>query len=517
MRGRVGARFGAGLVAWASAAVLGAQPAAGIGVGSLAGDGPPASLLRQSVTWQRCQTSSADVEGAELDDAGAQCAEVTMPLDYNRPGGPTVKVALSRLKATGPGERRGVLFYNPGGPGVPAMYLALKFRQAEPTVGAHYDVIGMDPRFVGRSTPLDCQWPLPGPGAAGPDRAGFERSAALSRDLASNCARHREVLPHASTRNTARDMDTVRALLGERRLSYVGSSYGSYLGQVYLQMFPRRVDRAVLDSALDPDRFGPDLTNTQGPAMAAAMENWAVWAARRHDRYRLGATAADVLASVRGIGSTVNRGPLRVGGHQVDSRTLPQVLWSVSAGDDETTYGDFAAVVRVLADAARGLDVSPTPLLEAVLTGLNSPDVGGTAAAQTAILCADREASRDTETYYRAIQTRRGDEPVFGSLIYNLTPCSFWPAAPAEPPTRVRNDVPVLMVGADGDPAATYEGQLHAHRALAGSRLVMLRGAFHHTVCAGLFAPRNTCVDLAVNRYLIDGILPSRDTSCLNS
>ncbi|MFD3324749.1 alpha/beta hydrolase [Streptomyces sp. NPDC058701] len=516
MRGRLGATVGAALLAWASVAVLGAQPAAGSGAGSPSGDGAPASLLRQSVTWQRCQTSSVDGEGAELDDAGAQCAEVTVPLDYNRPGGPTVKVALSRLKATGPGQRRGVLFYNPGGPGVPAVYLALKFRQAEPTVGARYDVIGMDPRFVGRSTPLDCQWPLPGPGAAGPDREGFERSAALSRDLASNCARHRDVLPHASTRNTARDMDTVRALLGEQRLSYVGSSYGSYLGQVYLQMFPRRVDRAVLDSALDPDRFGPDLTNTQGPAMAAALENWAVWAARRHDRHRLGATAADVLASVRGIGSAVDRGPLRVGGHQVDSRTLPQVLWSVSAGDDEATYGDFAAMVRVLADAARGLDVSPTPLLEAVLTGLSSPDAGGTAAAQTAILCADREASRDPETYYRAIQAHRGDEPVFGSLIYNLTPCSFWLAAPAEPPTRVRNAVPVLMVGADGDPAAAYEGQRHAHRALAGSRLVTLRGAFHHTVYAGLFAPRNACVDRAVNHYLIDGILPSRDMSCRN-
>ncbi|WP_433236160.1 alpha/beta hydrolase [Streptosporangium sp. CA-135522] len=520
MRGRRMAVTGAAVAALAGTTLIGVQPAAGAtraNVGGRAPDDGPARFQEQKIDWHGCRTGPDDAIGKELDDAKAQCAEVTVPLDYARPDGRTIKVAMSRLKATDPGRRRGALLYNPGGPGVPAMYLALKVKQAEPAVAARYDLIGMDPRFVGRSTPLNCKWPAVGIGSAGPDRRTFDQSAALAKDLASRCAGHRAVLPHASTRNTARDMDVIRAALGEPKLSYLGSSYGTYLGEVYLQLFPRRADRVVLDSALNPDLFGPDLTSTTGSAVTAVLENWAAWAARHHGRYRLGATTAEVLATVNRIDQAAERGPLRVGDHRVDSRVLPQLLWNVTAGDSDEMYAGFAADVRVLSDAARGVKVTPTPLLEQVLTGLSSPDADGTASVQTAIQCADRAASRDPDTYYRDIQAHRVDEPLFGPLIRNLTPCSFWPVAPAEPPTRVRNDVPVLLVGATGDPAATYPGQQAAHRALTGSRLVTLRDAFRHTVYAGLFAPRNTCVDNAVNRYLIDGVLPARDATCLNT
>ncbi|MFF5208301.1 alpha/beta hydrolase [Streptosporangium sp. NPDC000396] len=517
MRGRRMAVAGAAVAALAGTAVLGVPPAAGTTWADAGGhvpDGGPARFRQQKIDWHRCQTGPDDTTGKELDEANAQCAEVTVPLDYSRPGGRTVKVAMSRLKATDPGRRRGALLYNPGGPGVPAMYLTLQVKRAAPEVAARYDLIGMDPRFVGRSTPLNCGWPSVAVGSAGPDRRTFEQSAALAKDLASRCAAHRDVLPHASTRNTARDMDVIRAALGEPKLSYLGSSYGTYLGEVYLQLFPRRADRVVLDSALNPDLFGPDLTSTQGPAVAAALEHWAAWAARHHDRYRLGSTTAQVLAAVNRINQTVNRGPIKVGGHEVDSRVLPQLLWNVTAGDSDETYASFAADVRVLSDAARGVKVTPTPVLEQVLTGLSAPDADGTASVQTAIQCADRAASRDSEAYYRDIQAHRADEPVFGPLTRNLTPCSFWPADPAEPPTRVRNNVPVLMVGATGDPAAVYPGQQAAHRALAGSHLVTLRGAFRHTVYGGLFAPRNACIDDVVNRYLTDGVMPARDTAC---
>ncbi|MGV9778744.1 alpha/beta hydrolase [Streptosporangium sp. NPDC003464] len=518
MRGRRTAVAVAGaVVAALTGTVTGVPPAAGAAradAGGRAPDAGPARFQQQEIAWHRCQSGPDDTVGKELDDAKAQCAEVTVPLDYSDPGGRTIKVALSRLRATDPGRRRGSLFYNPGGPGVPTMYLTLQVKQAGPAVAARYDLIGMDPRFVGRSTPLNCGWPTVSIGSAGPDRRTFDRSAALAKDLASRCAVHRDVLPHASTRNTARDMDVIRAALGESKLSYLGSSYGTYLGEVYLQLFPRRADRVVLDSALNPDLFGPDLTSTTGPAVTAVLENWAAWAARHHGRYRLGATTAQVLATVDRIGQAVTRGPLRVGDHQVDSRVLPQLLWNVTAGDSDEAYGSFAADVRVLSEAARGVKVTPTPVLEQVLTGLSSPDADGSASVQTAISCADRAASRDPDTYYRDIQAHRADEPLFGPLTRNLTPCSFWPVAPAEPPTRVRNDVPVLMVGADGDPAATYPGQQAAHRALTGSRLVTLRGAFRHTVYGGLFAPRNACVDSAVNRYLVDGVLPAKDTTC---
>ncbi|MEU3510886.1 alpha/beta fold hydrolase [Streptomyces longwoodensis] len=144
-------------------------------------------------------------------------------------------------------SRDGTLLYNPGGPGLPHL------RRAVPTVAARYDVVGRDPRFVGRSTPLDCHWPAVGIGSAGTNRGTFDRTVRLAEDLASRCAGQRPVLPHASTRNTARAMNAVRAALGERRISYLGSSYGTYLGQVYTQLFLGRTDRVVLDSTLDAD------------------------------------------------------------------------------------------------------------------------------------------------------------------------------------------------------------------------------------------------------------------------
>ncbi|MER7848191.1 alpha/beta hydrolase [Kitasatospora sp. NPDC096077] len=506
----------AAAVALAGTALIGCQPSAAATDRTAAGGHDPlARFQRQHVTWHSCRTGPDDTAGKELDDANAQCTEVTVPLDYGHPDGRTVKVAMSRLKATDPGRRRGTLLWNPGGPGVPAMNLVLMVGKAEPTVAARYDLIGMDPRFVGRSTPLNCGWPTTGIGSAGPDRSTFDKGVALAKDLASRCAGHRDVLPYASTRNTARDMDVVRAALGESRLSYLGSSYGTYLGEVYLQLFPRRVDRAVLDSALNPDLYGPDLTATQGPAVTAALENWAAWAARHHDSYHLGATTAQVLATVDRINRSADRGPLRVGSHQVGSRVLPQLLWNVTAGDSDELYAAYADDVRDLSDAARGIDVRPNDRLEGVLTGLSAPDTDGSAGVATAIQCADRAASSgDPEVYYRDIQAHRADEPLFGPLTRNITPCSFWPTTPAEPATKVHNDVPVLMVGATGDPAAVYPGQQVAHRTLTGSRLVTLRGAFRHTVYAGLFAPQNTCIDDTVNRYLVDGELPGTDTTC---
>lgn len=129
----------------------------------------------------------------------------------------------------------------------------------------------------------------------------------------------------------------------------------------------------------------------------------------------------------------------------------------------------------------------------------------------TFLLCADRAAPRDPETYYRDIQAHRASEPLFGPLTRNVTPCAFWPTAPVESPTRIRNSVPALIVGATGDPRTPFPGQLAMHRALAGSRMVTLDNAFRHLVYG---VEDNPCVDGAVNRYLLDGVLPTADLTC---
>lgn len=515
MLGRRTAAAVAAAMAMTAGAVMSVAQAANAAHGTAAGHQAAPGLARfyhQSITWHRCQTGPDDRLGKGLDAAGAQCGQAIVPLNYRRPDGRTITVAFSRIKATDPARRRGVLLINPGGPGVPGMEQVV-LGQLIPDVAARYDLIGMDPRFVGRSTPLNCRWTTDTfLRSAGPTRRSFDRDAALQKALAAGCVTgNQDVLRYASTRNTARDMDVIRAALGEHKLNYLGASYGTYLGAVYLQMFGARAGRVVLDGAVDPQAYGPGLLSRSGPAAAAAFRHWASWAAGHNSQYGLGSTAGHVLSTVTRISEAAARSPLRVGKYRVGTHVLPYFLFISLYDDSEQAYADFAANVRVLSEAARGATATPAPSLEQFLAGVFTGAGEATDRAGTPILCADRAVSHDPGTYFRDIQAHRADEPLFGPLLRNITPCAFWPVRPAERPTTISNDVPALMVGADGDPVAPYSGQLAMHRALAGTRLVTLRGSFHHTV---YLVAGNSCIDAVVNRYLISGIRPARDATC---
>lgn len=492
--------------------VLGVQTALAAGAPSSKDSTSVDGLTRfreQTISWHKCQLDENDELGKEMDAMKVRCAEITVPLDYRAPNGRTITVAISRLKATVPAERRGVLLMNPGGPGGPGLIMPLL--AAASGLDTRYDSIGMDPRFVGRSTPINCAWPTSISWAgAGPDRRSFDQSVAIAKDLAARCAHtSKDVLPFASTRNTARDMDVIRAVLGAERMSYYGGSYGSYLGAVYLQMFPERADRFVLDSAVDPEVYGPGLLRPNNAAMTAALRSWAKWTARHHKQYGLGNTTGRVLASLDRIRRTTDRHPLKVGEYRVESRQLPLLLWASTDLND--TYPDMAAGVRVLRDAARGQKVTPTPPLEAALAAFASPESGGEfGSVQVAILCADRAVSRNQETYWRDIQAHRATEPLYGPFIRNITPCAFWPTDPVEPPTEIGNDVPALILNATGDTQTIYTGAMNLHRAMTGSRLLTLKNAVQH----GVYFTGSTCADSAVNHYLLDGVLPVADLTC---
>ncbi|ROO86827.1 alpha/beta hydrolase family protein [Actinocorallia herbida] len=463
--------------------------------------------------WRPCAQGPDDAVGRELDQAGAQCAELAVPLDHTRPDGRTIRLALSRLPATDRAHRVGAMVLNSGGPGEPTLGMPLRVRAAMRDVAARYDLIGLDPRFVGRSTPLDCGWPI---GlwlrSAGATRARFEHQADVQRDLAERCAqRNADVLPYANTRDTARDIDLVRAALGERRISYLGYSYGSYLGAVYTQMFPGRTDRVVLDSAGDPAKWGPRATQGTEDEAERALRGWAAWAAARHDTYGLGTTRAGVLATVKGIVAAAEDRPLRVGPYEVDDQTVPYLL-SVGSGDDRpAARAEFASTVRTLNEAAHGRPADPGPeldgLLTFVLTSAGSPLAGPAAA----ITCGDRAAPRDPDTYWADVQRSRARHPLFGPLKNNIWPCAFWPSEPRERLTRVGNSTPALIVAATGDTATTYEGSEAMHRALTGSRLLTLRGATAHGIYGEYGDP---CVDAEVNAYLATGALPAADPVC---
>jgi pimeloyl-ACP methyl ester carboxylesterase len=456
-----------------------------------------------AVDWHGCATGPDDAIGRELDDHGGQCAEITVPMDYTRPDGRTIKVAISRIRATDPAHRRGVMLLNPGGPGGSGLEMAIIGAFSAP-LGAAYDLIGFDPRFVGRSNPIKCGWSTSTfQRAAGPDLRSYLENVALQAKLAASCVNNNPgVLPYATTRNTARDMDAIRQALGESRISYYGDSYGTYLGAVYLQMFGDRADRFVLDSAVDPDKYGPTLFANQGPAMNAALSHFAQWAAGKQG---IGDTASAVL-------DTVNRlmwsAPAHVDKYTVDAHLLPLIVYDGLVSDDDSSYTELATEIRQLRDS------SPTPTAKRAgeRDGLLHGSADSSDQAGTPILCADRAVSHDPSTYYRDIQAHRADEPVFGPVTRDISPCAFWPTAPIEPPTTIHNGHPVLIVSAQGDPVAPYAGQLAMHRDLTGSRMVTQLGAYHHSVFLG-----NPCIDAAVVDYLTGGPLPSADRTCASA
>ncbi len=476
---------------------------------------PLARYHHQRLDWTSCVRGSGDAIGKELEQAGAQCADVSVPLSYEDPGGRTITVAISRIRATDTAHRVGPLLLNGGGPGGQTLGDPPWVRKAMKDVGARYDVVGVDPRFVGRSTPLDCKWPTGSAiRGAGTDRAGFDRMAVFAEELARRCRAHEgDVLPYVSTRNTARDMDVVRAALGERRISYLGYSYGSYLGSVYATMFPGRVDRVVLDGVVDPDRYGPRLLRGTEPANRHALRNWAAWAAARDTTYGLGRTRHAVLATVDRIQAAAARTPLRLGDRRVDAHVLPLVVFNGLSQDNAPAFAAFAEAVRDLRRASDGHTVTPSPWLSDTLSFLLTSTDSHYGSVQMAILCGDGAAPRDKEVYWRDVERERARDGLFGPVTQSIGPCAYW-ETPRERPTVIRDDLPALLVNATGDPRTTYQSAAAVRRAWPSSRLLTLRDADQHAVY-GVFG--SVCVDATVNAYLATGELPRRDVTCERS
>ncbi|MFJ9817473.1 alpha/beta fold hydrolase [Streptomyces sp. NPDC101151] len=473
---------------------------------------PLARYHHQPLAWKSCLLGPDDATGKELEQAGARCADVTVPLDYARPDGRTITVAISRIRATDPTHRIGALLLNSGGPGGQTIGDPPWVRKAMKEVGARYDVVGVDPRFVGRSTTLDCHWPTGSAfRGAGTGRTGFEHTAAFAADLAHRCRTHAGgLLPYSSTRNTARDMDVIRAALGEHRISYLGYSYGSYLGEVYATMFPGRTDRVVLDGVVDPGRYGPRLLRGTEEANRHALRDWAAWAAAHHATYGLGRTRNAVLTSVNQVQAAAARTPLRLGGHRVDEHVLPVVVLNGLSQDNPGAYADLAQAVGDLRRAAEGQGVTPTPWLAGSLDFLLTGSDSAYGSAQTSILCGDVTAPRDPETYWRDLRRAGTRDTLFSPVSNNIGPCAFWDP-PREGPTTIRNDLPALLVNSTGDPRTTYRGAETVRDMWPGSRLVTLRGADQHALY-GVFG--SSCVDTTVNAYLASGRLPATDVTC---
>ncbi|WP_208624326.1 alpha/beta hydrolase [Kitasatospora purpeofusca] len=467
---------------------------------ALAAEEPLQGYGQQRLRWERCAADRP---------ASLECTTVKVPLDYGDPGGRAIGIAVSRIKAGSAAKRHGVLLLNPGGPGAPGLTMPAEMEPLLPAeVRERFDLVGFDPRGGGRSSPVNCGLTADEQVLQHPYSAEtFGQDVARARNVADKCwSKAGDLLPHITTRNTARDMDAVRAALGERTISYLGHSFGTYLGAVYTQMFPRRADRFVLDSALDPALVWRGVLRGTTEAAELAFTRWTRWAAARDATYRLGATPEAVRTTFWDLIARADRTPIPLEGQLFDGnavRAQYQAFVQVEA---------VTAFVVALKAAAAGTPAGPSPEVSAAADApADAPDLDNVVSAAWAVLCGDAGWPRDPEQYRQEAIRDRAARPLAGDLGANIQPCAFWKSGPREPATTVDNNVNALIVQNEWDPQTPLAMAKGMRRALHGSRIVTVTGGEGHGV---LVTGRPSCADGYTARYLTTGRLPATDRTC---
>ncbi|MEV5440319.1 alpha/beta fold hydrolase [Streptomyces sp. NPDC052682] len=465
-----------------------------------AGD-PLGQYLGQKPAWHRC---------AKRLPAAFQCATIKVPLDYSRPGGKKLDLAISRVKASAEKERRGVLLINPGGPGTEGL--------DEPVSGVlpksvtrRYDLVGFDPRGVGSSSPVTCGLTSEEQNRERPYKAEtFAKDVKWARTVAEKCdAEQGDKLRHITTRNTARDMDVIRAVLGEKKISYLGYSYGTYLGAVYTQMFPERSDRFVLDSAVDPARVWRGVMQNWAEGAEPAFDRWAEWTARRNSTYRLGDTPEAVHKTFYDLVARADRKPIGFDGTSLtgyDIRSESRVRF----------FGvlDAAKWIANVKKAAEGRAPSAGQDLKARTQA--QPSFGravpldNEGAAFWSIACADtRDWPRDPEQYRNDAIRDKATYPLYGDFASNIKPCAFWKKQGSEPATRVDNKVKALILQYEWDSQTPLTSAQGLRRVMKGAKMLTVAGGDGHGVYGSY-----TCADKTATAYLTTGKLPAKDVTC---
>jgi pimeloyl-ACP methyl ester carboxylesterase len=450
-----------------------------------------------------------------------RCGTVTVPLDYAQPDGKKIKLTVSRAVATGKDlrnskhkvPRQGSLVYNPGGPGASGMYFPLiGFLPEWKRIAAAYDLVGYAPRGVDRSAPLSCEDPkhfLKGPAQAPtyPSETYKKERIAEAQAYARGCLkRSGQSIRHYTSLNNARDLDVVRAALGERKLTFMGASYGTYFGALYATLFPSHVRRMVFDSAVNPDPRQIWYRNNldQSAAFEARWADFRAWTAKHDKEYALGTTPQAVLHSYEKARARLAAAPAggKVGPRQLQGAFL------------EAGYFDDYWPQRALALSAY-LKGDPKPLIQqAGPHPETSAEAENGNAVYTAVECNDAAWPTDWRTWDRD-NTRLARVAPFETWdnVWMNLPCAYWPV-PRQKPLDVRTLpgtlAPVLILAAERDAATPYEGAVELQRRLSGSVLVTENGAGTHGIAGG----PNKCVNGYLDAYLLEGRLPKRRTAC---
>lgn len=472
------------------------------------GETVPAALepyYHQVLSWSPCGN-------------GKQCATAIAPLDWADPGGERIELALVRQVATS-GGRQGSLLVNPGGPGASGKAFILDsvdFATGD-RLQAAFDVVGFDPRGVGDSTAVAC---YEHPRELDEhlftvvrSEPGSEEWIAAARAQAERfgaaCAEHTgPLLAHVDTASAARDLDMLRAALGDQRLNYLGYSYGSLLGQQYAELFPERAGRLVLDGAVDPAATGFDLSAGQARGFERALAAFLEDCHSIRDCPFTGPVAQD-QALVRTLLDTLDASPLAAeDGRQLGSATMFTAIilplyntsnWPMLRSLFDSVFAGEADYAFSLADSYYA----------------RNPD-GGYRSNQTeafvAINCLGPREQDDPDAMRAQAQHLAELAPVFGpQLAYGALGCAGWPHPSLREagPITAPGSPDILVLGTSGDPATPYEWSVAVAAALANGHLVSYDGQGHTA-----YNKSNACVNRAVEDFLVDGTIPPADPRC---
>ena len=480
------------------------------------------SFYGQKVAWYDC-VATAGVEKS-ADKTGFQCAKVKVPLDYSKPDGQTIEIAMKKHLATG-SVRQGTLFMNPGGPGGSGVDdVGAMVDSTFAGVQKSYDIIGFDPRGVGSSTAVNCTSDTEleaktedAPVNAGEGAATFEqRPAVISaqfKQFEASCAAGTKpagLLDHVDTVSVARDLDVLRALSGDQKLNYAGFSYGTFLGAHYAELFPANTGRMVLDGAVDPSLSLGDRAAGQAQGFEAALRTYVQQcqsgqAVQEGQSCPLTGDADAGVQQVRTLISSTDQTPLKTADPNVtvDGSTIRSVVRRFLYTSEYWPFLTYA-----LDQAITQKDGSYIQVLYGKVTA------GGSAPTFYAVNCQDIPVQGDMTSWEKEYQQILQSSPTFGASLGNQDArCQAWGhngnRKPA--PIHAKGAAPILVVGTTGDPATPYAWSQALADQLESGRLLTWEGNGHTA-----YGRAGACVQKAVDTYLTSGTLSKEGLTCKN-
>jgi pimeloyl-ACP methyl ester carboxylesterase len=437
---------------------------------------------------------------------GLECAKLDVPLNYADPRGQKIRIGISRLASTNPAKKRGVLVLEPGGQSGSELALPLRLvSQGIPaSVRESYDLIAFDPRGIGASTQVTCDLRpdqdlnIP-PSRYAKTAAEVSRRAAELREIAGQCATSASagLAPHMSVANVARDLDRIRESLHQKQISYLGYSFGTYVGAVYATLFPQRTDRFVLDSVVGPGGMDHTWSRRLGQGVEQRFPDFANWLAAHQGGYGLGGRAEEVRAKFDALAGQLDRTPV----NGMDGAGFRYLNFAYLFSD--STFPTLAETWKAadLALKGEGPASDVVPPWRADFSGLDH------------LACNSSTWSKDVGAYQQAVRQDRARYPIFGGAGANLWPCAFWSIKPAEPPVRISDHGPsnILLLSNLRDPGTPVAGAVEMRLALGQrARLVAVDHGGHLVY----LNDGNTCADDLTTTFLVTGKRPQTDRFC---